>query len=217
MFTLQVSKRAKNDNVDAMRKGEIIPAVFYGFNKETTSISVDAKAFKKVWKGAGESSQVTLETPDGNVETIIHDLQFDPVTGNPIHVDFLAIDTNKAITVDVPLEFDGVSEAVKGGLGNLVKVLHEVSISALPKDLPHALHIDISSLSIVGDQIHIKNIAVPPGVTIINEVEEVVALIAAMVEEKEEEAPVDLSTIEVEKKGKKEEDAVASEETAPAA
>jgi large subunit ribosomal protein L25 len=113
----------------------------------------------------------------------------------------------KEIEVAVPIEFSGLAEAEKNGLGTVVKVMHEVEVKALPNDLPHTLEIDISGLATLEDQIHVKDIALPKGVTMITEGEEVVALIAAFVEEKEEEAaPVDLSAIEVEKKGKQEDE-----------
>ncbi len=205
MFKLNALARKATDKLIDIRNEGKIPAVFYGFNKQSTPITVDMNAFKKVWREAGESSQVTLETPDGEVATLIHDLQTDPVSGAPIHVDFLAIDTNKAVTVNVPIEFDGISDAVKEGLGTLVKVMHEVEISALPKDLPQELHVDLSSLKTLEDQIHAKDISLPNGVTLVSDPEEVVALVTPMQEEKEE-APVDLSAIEVEKKGKKEDE-----------
>lgn len=95
-----------------------------------------------------------------------------------------------------------------------MKVLHEVEVSALPKDLPHAITVDISVLETLQDQIHVKDLIVPKTVIIISGEDEVVALIAPAKAEKveEEEAPVDLSAIEVEKKGKKESEEEVSEE-----
>ncbi len=92
--------------------------------------------------------------------------------------------------------------------------MHEIEVRALPNDLPHALVVDVTSLAEVDAQIHVRDIAVPKGVTFVTDGDEVVALIAAFKEEKEEEvvAP-DLDSIEVEKKGKKED----GEEEAPAA
>ncbi|HIH52525.1 MAG TPA: 50S ribosomal protein L25, partial [Nanoarchaeota archaeon] len=106
--------------------------------------------------------------------------------------------------VKVPLEFIGISNAVKNGLGNLVKVLYEVEVEALPKDLPHNLEVDISKLETVENQIFVSDIKLPTGVAIIVNEREIVASIVLQVEEKEEVAPpIDLSAIEVEKKGKK--------------
>lgn len=211
MFALKAQKR------DSGAKGETgeIPAVFYGAGKPSTSIAISLIDFKKVWQKAGESSAIKIEMPDGAVDALIHEVQTHPVTDEPMHVDFLVIDMNKPIRVKVPLEFDGVSNAVKTGLGTLVKVLHEVEVEALPRDLPHNLTVDISKLETVESQVLVSDIAIPAGVTLITHAEEVAASIAVQKEEPVEEAPVDLSAIEVEKKGKKEEEG--AEGAAPAA
>lgn len=216
MFLINAKKRTEAEKVDALRKGGELPAVFYGAGKETTSISVPIIEFKKVWRDAGESSAVKISLGEGkDIDALIHEVQVDPITDEPIHVDFLAIDMKKKIKVNVPLVFEGISNAVKSGLGNLVKVLHEVEIEALPSDLPHNLVVDISKLETLNDQIFVSDIKIPSGVVVIDSPTEVVASIVEQVEEKEEvAAPVDLSAIEVEKKGKKEEEGEAGAEAA---
>ncbi len=92
-----------------------------------------------------------------------------------------------------------------------MKVIHEVEVKGLPKDIPHTLGVDVSGLETLENQIHVKDIVLPVGVEMITEGEEVVALVTTIKEEKEESAPVDLSAIEVEKKGKKEEEAEPAE------
>ncbi len=217
MFVIKAKKRNLNIKLNNLRKGGEIPAVFYGAGKETTSISVPIVEFKKVWREAGESSAIKVEMLDSNIDALIHEVQVDPVTGEPIHVDFLVIDMKKKIRVNVPLVFDGISDAVKSGIGNLVKVLHEVEIEAMPLDLPHNLVVDISKLKTLNDQVFVSDIKLGAGVVVINEPTEVVVSVVEQVEEKEEVvAPVDLSAIEVEKKGKKEEEGEVVTETAPA-
>jgi large subunit ribosomal protein L25 len=204
MITLEATQR--NGSPDALRAQDFIPAVYYGAGKDAVSIAVPARAFAKVLKEAGETTAVTLTIGSEKISTIIHDLQRNHVDGTVTHVDFLVIDMKKEIEVAVPIEFTGVAEAEKNGLGTLVKVLHEAHVSALPADLPHNLEVDVTGLATLEDQIHVSDIVLPKGVTMVTDPEEVVALIAAFVEEKEEEAaPVDLSAIEVEKKGKQEE------------
>ncbi len=216
MNILTATKRSKNDNLGVIRSNGMIPGVVYGVRVENTMVSVSSIDFEKILKIAGESSTIVLEikketTKDKTKETsqkvdvLIHDIQLDPVKGNPRHIDFLAIDMNKAIVVKVPIEFIGVAPAEKDGLGVLVKVLHEVEIEALPKDLPHNVTVDVSVLLALNDQIHVKDIVVPKGITVKTHTDEVVALIGAIKEEPVEEVPVDLSAIEVEKKGKQEE------------
>lgn len=212
MFTIKAKKRNDKDSLTFLRKQGETPAVFYGLNKETTPISIPSKEFQKIWKEAGESTTINLETESGTVNTLIHDVAIDPLTGYPLHADFLVIDINKKITVSVPLEFEGVAPAVKDGVGTLVKVMHEIEIEALPKDLPHSITVDISSLINLDSQITVSELKFPSGVNAITESSEVVAAISVMKEEKEEDTtPVDLSAIEVEKKGKKEEEAPVEE------
>jgi large subunit ribosomal protein L25 len=215
MLTIAAKKRDIKINLDTLRKGGELPAVFYGAGKASTPISVSNLEFKKVWRQAGESSAVVVKTPDGDVDVLIHEVQMDPVRDEPIHVDFLAIDMTKKIKVNVPLEFVGVSAAVKSGTGNLVKVLHEIEIEALPKDLPHNLEVDISKLATLQDNIAVSDIKLPAGVEAITAGTDIVASVVEQVEEKEEvAAPVDLSAIEVEKKGKKEEEGAEGGEAA---
>lgn len=206
MFSIKAKKRDINIKLDDLRKSGEIPAVFYGAGKESTSISIGTIEFKKVWKGAGESSTVKIESGEGKVDALIHEVQLDPITNEPIHVDFLVVDMNKTVRVKIPLVFEGISNAVKSGLGNLVKSVYELEVEALPADLPHDLSVDLSKLETQDDQIFVSDVKIPKGVTLITNSSEVVASIVKQVEEKEEAAPVDLSAIEVEKKGKKEEE-----------
>lgn len=203
MFAIKAQKRDKGIKLDGLRKKGEIPAVFYGAGRDSTPVSVSAIEFKKIWREAGESSAIKVEILGDDIDALIHEVQVDPITNEPIHADFLVIDMKKKIRVSVPLVFEGISEAVKSGVGNLVKVLHEFEIEALPKDLPHDLVVDISKLKTLDDQIFVSDVKLPIGVAVINEPTEIVASIVEQVEEKEEVAPVDLSAIEVEKKGKK--------------
>lgn len=205
MLTLKAEIRDTHTKPETVRKAGKIPAVFYGKKEASTPISVPKIDFLKIWKEAGESSVVTLETPEGNKESLIHAVDLDPITSVPRHADFYVFEKGHKVEVELPIEFIGVSPAVKDLGGMLVKVLHEIKVEAMPKDLPHNINIDISALANFGDQILAKDITLPTGVKLKEHQEEVIALVSAPREEKveeEEAAPVDLSTIEVEKKGK---------------
>jgi len=201
MLSLNAKTRDLKEDLKKIRASGEVPAVLYGAGTESTPITISMVDFKKIWHKAGESSTVKITTPKGVVDTLIHEIQHDPVSDEPIHVDFLVIDMTKKIKVEVPLEFTGVSEAVRTGLGTLVKVMYEVEVEALPADLPHNFVIDISKLAALDSQILVSDIVLPAGVTMITKLGEVVAAIAEQKEEKEE-VPIDLSAIEVEKKGK---------------
>ncbi len=208
MFEIKAEKRDPKIKSDYLRKSGKIPAVFYGAKQKSTPISISKVDFDKVWKKAGESTVITIKTEGmGEVDTLIHDVQFDPITSESIHSDFYVVDKTKKVKVHVPVEFVGVSPAVKELGGTLIKVLHEIEVESLPGDLPHVLEIDISSLAELNSHLAVKDIKLPKGVTVVIGGNETVASIAAQREEKEEEAaPIDLSAIEVEKRGKKEEE-----------
>jgi large subunit ribosomal protein L25 len=207
MLTLKAEIRDIKTEPRDIRVSGNLPAVFYGKKEASTPISIRQVDFLKVWKEAGESTVVTLETPDGSKESLIHDVSLDPVSGAPLHADFYVFEKGHKVEVSLPIEFSGVSPAVKDLGGTLVKVLHELKIEAMPKDLPHNIIVDISGLAQFGDQILAKDLTLPNGVELKANAEEVVATVSAPREEKEEEAaPVDLSTIEVVEKGKKEEE-----------
>ncbi len=211
MTKLNAEVRDVSAKNHVIRSAGSVPAVFYGFKKDATSLSVKKGDFIRAFREVGETNTLTLETPAGSFDALIHEVQHDPVTNEPIHIDFLSVDMTKEIEVDVPLEFIGESAAVKGG-GILVKVMHEVKVSALPKNVPHGFTVDITALETNDSVIALKDIKLPAGVTLMEDPEAVVASIAIAKDEPVEAAPIDLSTIEVEAKGKKEDpDAPAAE------
>ncbi|MFI5260408.1 MAG: 50S ribosomal protein L25 [Candidatus Paceibacteria bacterium] len=204
MLTLSVEKRDKTAaTLSALRAKGLIPGVVYGAHHEATSVSIDAKAFGKVLKEAGEATIVSLSGLGAAVPTLIHDIAYDPLTSFPRHVDFYAVTKGEKVEVAIPLSYIGESAAVEAG-ANLVKVMHEVEVKADPMNLPHAIEVDLSALAEMNDQIHAKDLVLPSGVELMNEPEDVVALVQAVVEEKAEAPAADISAIEVEKKGKEE-------------
>lgn len=200
-ITLNVEKRDIKADVDALRKAGKMPAVFYGKKEASTPISIAMVDFVKAYKQAGESTVVILKGEGIEVESLIHDMDLHPVTGKPLHADFYVFEKGKKIKVDVPLEFVGVAPAVKDLGGTLVKVLHSLEIEALPKDLPHKIDVDISTLATFDSVIVAKDIKLPEGIELVTKEDEVVASVYEPKEEVEA-APIDLSAIEVEKKGK---------------
>ena len=217
MTTLEVKQRNSKESLEKLRKDGLMPAVFYGKKEKSTPISVPAKAFEKAWKEAGESTIVTLTGDAGEHDALIHDIDTDPITGGIRHADFYVIEKGKKLKVHVPVEFVGLAPAVKDLGGILVKVLHEVEVEALPKDLPHNLSLDVSPIADFDIHMMAGQIAMPEGVKLVTKPDEIVAMVARPKEEKEEEAaPIDLASIEVEKKGKEAKEGEEGEVAAPA-
>lgn len=210
-ISLTATKREETGkHVKRLVDAGIMPAVVYGPKQESVAIAIPVREFEKVLKSAGESTVVELAGLGDTMQVLIHEVDRDPITNAPRHADFYAIEKGAKVEVAVQLVFVGESPAVKAG-ANLVKVMHEIEIEAAPADLPHEITVDISTLAAVGDQIRIEDLVIPARVLVKNESEEVVALIQ-QVEVEEEVVPtaVDMGAIEVEKKGKEEEEAAAA-------
>ncbi len=204
MITLTATPRTTiGKSSAALSKDGLMPAVVYGPKQEAMPISLSLLEFKRILRDEGESSVIELSgVGKGTMQVLIHDVDRDPVTSIPRHADFYAIEKGAKVEVEVPLVFVGESAAVKAG-ANLVTVMRELGIEADAANLPHEIEIDISVLAEVGDQIHVKDIILPKGVTTEVDGEEVIALIQEVaVEEESTEAAPDMSSIEVEKKGK---------------
>lgn len=207
MQKLKISKRDKTGKIMRReRKITEMPAVFYGPKEDSTPVFVEKSDFLKIWKDAGESSVIILEGLGEEKEALIQEVSVDPVLDEPTHADFYVIEKGKKVEVDVPLEFVGVSAAVKEMGGVLVKVMHELPIEAEPKSLPHEIEVDISLLKDFESSITVKDLKKIEGVEFLAEPDETIALVQEPKEEEEEEEPVefDESMVEVEKKGKEE-------------
>ena len=208
-ITLTATKREERGKAAAkLLADDRLPAVVYGPKQATEAITLSLPDFKKVLRDAGESSVIELQGLDKPLQVLIHDVYRDPVSTDPRHADLYAIEKGAKVEVAVPLSFVGESMAVKLG-ANVVKVLHELPIEAAAADLPHEIEVDIAALAAVGDQIHVKDLKLPKGVTATVEGDEVVALAQEVEQESEEDAAgaPDMDAIEVEKKGKEEEEA----------
>lgn len=172
--------------VEALRKQGKIPAVLYGHNVKPVNLVVDYPAFEKIYREAGESTLVDLVIDDKEpVKVLIQDHQLDPRTNQFIHVDLHQIRMDEKLHTDIILEFIGESPAVKGYGGILVTNLDHVEVECLPKDLVHEIKVDLSALKTFEDSIHISDIEIPAGITILNDPEDMVALVQPPRTEKE--------------------------------
>jgi large subunit ribosomal protein L25 len=206
MITLNATKRTETGKASRglLAEGKL-PAIVYGPTHEAESITLDSAALAKILREEGESVVVELSGLGANFQVLIKEIDRDPVTNQPRHADFYAIKKGAKVTVSVPLSFVGESAAEKAG-ASIVKVMHELEVEADPAKLPHEIEVNVEALAAIGDQIHVKDIALPSGVTATEDGEEVVVLAQEVTQEAEEttEAP-DMDAIEVEQKGKEEE------------
>lgn len=192
--------------VESLRQEGLIPAELYGHGSENLHLSVPAKEFSKLFKEAGESTIINLNLENKKLPVLIHDLQKNPLNDEISHIDFYQVRMDEKITASVPLEFVGEAAAVKEKGGVLIKAVHEIEIEALPADLPHKIEVDLSQLSDIGMNIHVKDLKIDRKARILVDPETVIAIVAEPAKEEIEEKPITVEEVKVEGEEKKEEE-----------
>ena len=210
MLTLTAKIRKElGKKVKFLRKQEILPAVLYGPKIKNLNLEVDLKEFEKIYKEAGESSLISLNVEGKKQKflVLIHQIQFHPITGKPIHVDFYQPSLEEEIEATVPIIFEGEAPAVKTLEGTLVKNISEIEVKAKPTNLPKEIRVSIEKLKTFEDSIKISDLKLPEGVKILRDPEEIVALVTPPEKVEEElEKPIEEKVEEVEKVEEKEEE-----------
>lgn len=200
-ITLKAQPRSKKGKGPARRaraSGQV-PAVLYGSSLEPTPLLVDAK---EMWHAlhteAGANVLITLQLDQATKYlTMAREIQRHPIKGTLLHVDFVNIARDVKISAEVPIHLVGESPGVKEG-GQLDQHIHELTLLALPADVPSAVEIDISTLGI-GDTLRVSDVEAPAGAELQNDPEEVVVAVIETVMMKvesdvEEEAVADIPT-----------------------
>ena len=202
---LKAQKREiKGKKIAELRAQGLVPAVLYGWEEKTgRMLSVNERDFRKLWEKAGEATLVELEIDGEKKGVLIQDVAIDPRRNTPLHIDFYAVQMNKPIKVSVPIILEGESPAVKSLGAILVKVLYEIEVEALPKDLPRDIKVDISSLVALNDRVTVGGLSMPSGVKAVTSEDEVIVVAQAQVEETAAVTERTLEDIEVAPKGKK--------------
>lgn len=132
--------------IKGLRRAGILPANIFGKKIKSLAVQVKQDEFDKVFAEAGETGLVELKVGDAVHPVLIHNLQTNPVTDQPLHADFLEVNLKEKVTATVPVELVGEAPAEKEG-GVIVQQMHEVEVEALPTDLPEKIEVDISLLS----------------------------------------------------------------------
>jgi large subunit ribosomal protein L25 len=176
--TLTLSARGPEGSRSArrLRREGLVPGVIYGGDDQPQHFAVDARILRSTLAHAGQIIEVAVD--DGATTNVqIKDVQRHPVRGEAVHVDLLRVRMDQAIHATVALELHGADEApgvVQGGVFN--QELRELTIEALPGDIPDAITHDVSSLE-MNETIALDVLTAPAGVTLLDDTETVIATI----------------------------------------
>ena len=159
-----------------LRRASRIPGVVDGLSQDPVSIDVAwADLREALTTDAGVNAVIHLEIGGEKQMSIVKEIQRHPVGRDVTHVDFLRIDPDQEVTVDVPLVMVGDAKAVTDADGMVDQNLFSLTVNAAPDSIPNELEVDISDLT-VGDSLRVADIALPAGVTTDVDSEETVAV-----------------------------------------
>lgn len=159
-----------------LRREQRVPAVVYGLSQDAVSIDVAWVDLREaLTTDAGVNAVIHLEIGGEKQMSIVKDIQRHPVRRDVTHVDFLRIDPDQEVTVDVPLVMIGEAKAVTDADGMVDQNLFSLTVNAAPDSIPNELEVDISALTI-GDSLRVADIVLPVGVTTEVDPDETVAI-----------------------------------------
>ncbi len=177
---LKAEKREQTGKQNkALRDKKWIPSVLYGHETKNISLKIELHDFNKTLKEAGQTTLIDLkiEGEKEPVKVLIHDIQYHPTTDRVIHVDLYKVNMKEKIKTEVPIKTIGDAPAVKDLEGSLLLNLSEIEIECLPGDLIQEIEIDITSLKTFEDKVLVSDLKVSDNIEILNDKEEVVALV----------------------------------------
>jgi len=177
-LTIEPREAAHSRATRRMRRDGRVPGILYGLGKDPLSFSADARELRHALHGSG--AVIELHDPTGGAGTaaVLKDAQRHPVRGDILHVDFVRVDLDKPIQSPVPLHLVGLEDSPgHRDNGVLEQVTREVLVEALPNEIPEELSLDISAME-VNDTYTLAQVTAPSGVTIVDDLETVVANLA---------------------------------------
>jgi len=217
--------KSSKKELSALRAERRLPGVIYGGDKPPVQVSLSEKELQAARRRGGANAILHLETGKSVETVILKDLQRHPVNDRMVHADFQRISMTRKIDAKVPLHIVGEAPGVKTAGGILQHQLRELSIRALPKDIPQFLAVDISHLEI-GMHIEVKDLSVPAGIEIVDAADQRVVSVTT-IKVVVEETPAAAAAVEGEAaaaepevastKGKKDEEGKLVKETAAGA
>lgn len=176
-----------------MRLGGRVPAVLYGKDMESVSLSVDAREALQLFHSISVENTVVGLAVEGEkepVQILVREIQTHAYRDDLVHIDFLRIQKGVVVDVEIPVHLVGVAVGVKMGGGTMEQIIHELPVRCIPSKIPELLELDVSELDL-GESLHVSDLAIPDGVEVTVDLGRTLCSVAApraeIVEEEEEE------------------------------
>jgi large subunit ribosomal protein L25 len=166
--------------VAVLRREGLIPVHLYGGNGDSLALQTTYVELRQLLPRVGRNVPVTIRVEGSDSEDIcfVREVQRHPVTDALVHVDFLRTDVSRKVIAEVPVVLDGVPPAVSLHAGTLIQNMLTLSIEALPLDMPASLNVDVTFLEDFDTTIHVSDIVVAEGLTVMSAGDSLVARVA---------------------------------------
>jgi len=165
VLAAEARERAGKGVARQTRRAGRIPAVIYGNKEKPVMISLERLKFDRVLRKPGFFTHLfDVKVGDQSYHVLPRDVQFDPVTDVPIHVDFLRVSTEATVTVAIPCEFVNAEKSPglkRGGMLNIVR--HEIEVVCNAEEIPEHITVNLEGFDL-GDSIHISSVTLPAGI-----------------------------------------------------
>jgi large subunit ribosomal protein L25 len=162
-----------------LRQAGSVPAVVYGHGREPQPLTIDARELEKLLTQVSAASTVIELSIDGRTaRTLIREIQRHPFKRTFTHIDFQELVAGEKITVSIPLRFIGTADGVRNAGGILEETMHQVHLRVDPAAIPAHIDVDVTPLT-VGHSLHIRDLQLPAGVSILDEPGATVCVVTA--------------------------------------
>ncbi len=181
MTTASLSATLRHDTgkgvARKLRQNGEIPAVIYGHGREPQSLTINAREFDRLIKSvAAGSTVIELDLGGTPARSLIREIQRHPFKKQVMHVDFQEVVAGETITLKCPIVYVGTPIGVRVDAGILDQIMHELTIEALPANIPDHINVDISELQ-VGKSLHVSDLVLPAGVKVMDDDDTTVAIV----------------------------------------
>jgi large subunit ribosomal protein L25 len=168
MKEIKVEKRTKlGKKTKQLRREGLIPGVIYNAKGESIAIQINRSDLFQLLKDIKTSDIITISLGKEKKQALLKQTDADPLTGEITHISFFEIVPDTTVDVEIPIELEGISPAVKNNLGVLVQPIDSIILRCPVENIPSSLKVDLSNLTHVGQTVLLSDLALPKGVRFI--------------------------------------------------
>jgi large subunit ribosomal protein L25 len=199
-FTLEAQSRTiTGKQVSQLRNQGLVPAVVYGPGTDPVHIQVPYRPLEVTLMKAAGTNLIDIKVEGKMMTVLTRDVQRHILRGDILHVDFFAVDESQTLTADVFIQFVGENALVESKQAILLTGPSSLTIECLPSKLISAIEVDISGMAQIGDSVHVRDLNLGEGLTILNDPDELVVRVvqpsAARAEEELEIPASEMATV----------------------